>query len=172
MGVSRGEEFLGTLHPLFTTLHLSWFGGGCVISLWFTLFLLFEELGYVVGRVRICCWKSKNMLLRQPVSSVAQQLLCACIAADMRLHNRWCACDGQLLCAKLLSRLMMHPPQGRLAVLHLSLTPSGLALQFTPVGLWNRWRVVKSGWRVAANSSPLEMPINTGVSEGKVKSEE
>ena len=39
------------------------------------------------------------MLLRKLVSSVAQQLLCACIAADMRLHNRWCACVGQLLCA-------------------------------------------------------------------------
>ena len=26
--------------------------------------------------------------LRQSVSPVAQQLLCACIAADMRLHNR------------------------------------------------------------------------------------
>ena len=35
MGVSRGEEFLDTLHPLFTTLHLSWFGGGCVIILGF-----------------------------------------------------------------------------------------------------------------------------------------
>jgi len=35
-----------------------------------------------------------------------------------------------------------------------------------------RWRVVKSGWRVSKNSSPLETPINTGDSEGKVKSEE
>ena len=34
------------------------------------------------------------------------------------------------------------------------------------------WRVVKSGWRVSKNSSPLETPINTGDSEGKVKSEE
>ena len=161
MGVSRGEEFLDTLHPLFTTLHLSWFGGGCVISLWFTLFLLFEELGYVVGWVRISCWKSKNMLLKQPVSSVAQQLLCACITADMRMHNRWCACDGQLLCTNI--QTYDTPSSG---------TPSGLALQFTPVGLWNRWRVVKSGWRVAANSLPLGMPINIGVSEGKVKSEE
>jgi len=33
MGVSRGEEFLITLHPLFTTLHPGWFGGGCVIIL-------------------------------------------------------------------------------------------------------------------------------------------
>ena len=33
MGVSRGEELLDTLHPLFTTLHLGWFGGGSVISL-------------------------------------------------------------------------------------------------------------------------------------------
>jgi hypothetical protein len=35
MGVSRGEEFLDTLHPLFTTLHPGWFGGGCVIILGF-----------------------------------------------------------------------------------------------------------------------------------------
>ena len=39
------------------------------------------------------------MLLRQSVSSVAQQLLCACITADIRMHNSCCACDGQLLCA-------------------------------------------------------------------------
>ena len=39
------------------------------------------------------------MLLRQLVSSVAQQLLCACITADMRMHNTCCACGSQLLCA-------------------------------------------------------------------------
>ena len=39
------------------------------------------------------------MLLRQLVSSAAQQLLCACITSDMRMHNSWCACVGQLLCA-------------------------------------------------------------------------
>ena len=39
------------------------------------------------------------MLLRQSVSSVAQQLLCACITADMRMHNTCCACVSQLLCA-------------------------------------------------------------------------
>ena len=161
MGVSRGEEFLDTLHPLFTTLHLSWFGRGCVINLWFTLFLLFEELGYVVGRVRICCWKSKNMLLKELGYVVEAVCIFGRTTADMRLHNRWCACDGQLLCTNI--QTYDTPSSG---------TPSGLALQFTPVGLWNRWRVVKSGWRVAANSSPLGMPINTGVSEGKVKSEE
>ena len=32
-------------------------------------------------------------------SSVAQQLLCACITADMRMHNGCCACGSQLLCA-------------------------------------------------------------------------
>ena len=35
--------------------------------------------------------------LRQSVSSVAQQLLCACITADMRMHNTCCACGSQLL---------------------------------------------------------------------------
>ena len=39
------------------------------------------------------------MLLRQLVSTVAQQLLCACITADVRMHNSCCACDDQLLCA-------------------------------------------------------------------------
>ena len=39
------------------------------------------------------------MLLRQLVSPVAQQLLCACITADMHMHNTCCACGGQLLCA-------------------------------------------------------------------------
>ena len=39
------------------------------------------------------------MLLRQLVSPVAQQLLCACITADMRMHNTCCACVSQLLCA-------------------------------------------------------------------------
>ncbi len=37
------------------------------------------------------------MLLRQLVSPVAQQLLCACITADMRMHNTCSACGGQLL---------------------------------------------------------------------------
>ena len=37
------------------------------------------------------------MLLRQSVSPVAQQLLCACITADMRMHNSCCACVAQLL---------------------------------------------------------------------------
>ena len=54
MGVSRGEEFLDTLHPLFTTLHHS--------SPWLVRrrvchkFMIHPLL--VVGRVRICCWKS------------------------------------------------------------------------------------------------------------------
>ena len=30
--------------------------------------------------------------------SVAQHLLCACITADMRMHNSCCACGSQLLC--------------------------------------------------------------------------
>ena len=39
------------------------------------------------------------MLLRQLVSTVAQQLLCACLTADMRMHNTCSACGGELLCA-------------------------------------------------------------------------
>ena len=38
------------------------------------------------------------MFLRYIASLAAQQLLCACISADMRLHSRWCACGVQLLC--------------------------------------------------------------------------
>ena len=49
------------------------------------------------------------MLLRQLVSSVAQQLLCACITADMRMHNTCSACDGQLLCANNYPDLIAHP---------------------------------------------------------------
>ena len=49
------------------------------------------------------------MLLRQLVSPVAQQLLCACITADMRMHNTCCACGGQLLCANNYPDLIAHP---------------------------------------------------------------
>ncbi len=49
------------------------------------------------------------MLLRQLVSPVAQQLLCACITADMRMHNTCSACDGQLLCANNYPDLIVHP---------------------------------------------------------------
>ena len=48
------------------------------------------------------------MLLRQLVSPVAQQLLCACITADMRMHNTCCACGGQLLCANNYPDLIAH----------------------------------------------------------------
>ena len=49
------------------------------------------------------------MLLRQLVSPVAQQLLCACITADMHMHNTCCACVGQLLCANNYPDLIAHP---------------------------------------------------------------
>ena len=49
------------------------------------------------------------MLLRQLVSPVAQQLLCACITADMRMHNTCYACGGQLLCANNYPDLIAHP---------------------------------------------------------------
>ena len=123
MGVSSGEEFLDTLHPLFTTLHLSWFGGGCVINLWFTLFLLLEELEYVVGRASIF----------------------GRTTAVVRLHNSWYAHAQQVMCMRwstvmrqLLFRLMTHPPQGRLAVLRCNLR----LLVFGIGEEW--WRVVKS----------------------------
>ena len=49
------------------------------------------------------------MLLRQLVSPVAQQLLCACITADMRMHNTCSACGGQLLCTNNYPDLIAHP---------------------------------------------------------------
>ena len=104
----------------------------------------------VVWRARICCLKSKNMLLRQSVSSVAQQLLCACITADMRMHNRWCACDGQLLCA---NYFMIHPPQGRLAVLRCN-------LRLLVFGIGEEW------WRVVKSRCKLFTPRNADIHRG------
>ena len=95
------------------------------------------------------------MLLRQSVSSVAQQLLCACITADMRMHNRWCACDGQLLCTNI--QTYDTPSSG---------TPSGLALQIMPVDLWNRWRVVKSGEEWVKSCCKLFTPRNADKHRG------
>ena len=40
------------------------------------------------------------MFLSYLVSPAAQQLLCACITADMRSHIKCCACVDQLLCTK------------------------------------------------------------------------
>ena len=124
----------------------------------------------VVGWVRICRCKSKDMLLEEIGYVVEAVSIFGRTTAVVRLYNSWYAHAQQVMCMRC-STVMRQtiiqtydaPSSG---------TPSGLALQFTPVGLGNRWRVVKSGWRVAVNSSPLEMPINTGVSEGKVKSEE
>ena len=138
IGIPRGEEFLGTLHPLFTTLHPGWFSGGCVISLWFTLFLLLKEIGYVVETVSIFGRTTAVVRLHSSRYAHAQQVMCM----------RW--------------PTVMHPAVIQTYDAPSSGMPSGFALQFTPVGLWNRWRVVKSGWRVAVNSSPLGMPINTG----------
>ena len=104
----------------------------------------------------------------------AQQLMIACTSPVVHVHISCYASAQQLLCDRryrlpqqhILSlpttypsssnnkkrvnhKLMTHPPPNQL-----------------------RWRVVKSGWRVSKNSSPLKTPINTGDSEGKVKSEE
>ena len=53
------------------------------------------------------------MLLRQSVSSAAQQLLCACITADMRMHNSCCACVAQLLCTNYCPDLWHTPNKKR-----------------------------------------------------------
>ena len=66
--------------------------------------MLPKEIGYVAGRDRRSCRKRQKKLLEEigyvvetVISSVAQQLLCACITADMRMHNTCCACGSQLL---------------------------------------------------------------------------
>ena len=96
------------------------------------------------------------------------------ITVDHRMHITCCACAYQLLCKrttavvrpKILALPTTYPnsSNNKKRVNHKFMThppPNQL-----------RWRVVKSGWRVSKNSSPLETPINTGDSEGKVKSEE
>ena len=121
---------------------------------------------------------------------------CWCITVDHRMHITCCACAYQLLCKRTTAVVR---PKIQTASTTYSISSNNifllfqqhiLALQTTyPYSSNNkkrvnhkfmthpppnqlRWRVVKSGWRVPKNSSPLETPINTGDSEGKVKSEE
>ena len=47
-----------------------------------------------------------------PISSAAQQLLCACITADMRSPNSCCASGYQLVGD---IKKTFYPPSGRLA---------------------------------------------------------
>ena len=49
--------------------------------------MLLEELGYVVGRVRICCWKSKNMLLEEIGYVVETVCIFGRTTAVVRLYN-------------------------------------------------------------------------------------
>ena len=48
------------------------------------------------------------MFLSYLVSTAAQQLLCACITADMRSHIKCCACVDQLLCTNFFFLLYMN----------------------------------------------------------------
>ena len=50
--------------------------------------------------------------LEKPISSAAQQLLCACITADMRSPNSCCASGYQLVGD---IKKTFYPPSGRLA---------------------------------------------------------
>ena len=50
--------------------------------------------------------------LGKPISSAAQQLLCACITADMRSPNTCCASGYQLVGD---IKKTSYPPSGRLA---------------------------------------------------------
>ena len=60
----------------------------------------------VVGTYRRSCRKDEYLFSEKLISPAAQQLLCACITADMRLHNTCCASGNQLLCINL-SRLFL-----------------------------------------------------------------
>ena len=172
IGIPRGEEFAATLHPLFTTLHRfqrptgvncsarppgvkercktarrPW--GGCVISL-------------------------DNSLAHNSWPSHAHHLLCMRISAAMQAHNSCCATEDSD-CLNNISLLLQQ---------HILTLTTTYPYSYNNKKRMNHklmthsppnqpgWRVVKSGWRVSKNSSPLETPINTGDSEGKVKSEE
>ncbi len=49
--------------------------------------MLLEELGYVVGRARICRWKSQDMLLEELVYVVETVSISGRTTAVVRLHN-------------------------------------------------------------------------------------
>ncbi len=60
----------------------------------------------VVGTYRRSCRKDEYLLSGKLMFSAAQQLLCACITADMRSHNTCCASGNQLLCTNLFRLLL------------------------------------------------------------------
>ena len=94
--------------PPYAEPHVRWcgrsvnvkIGGKCLLWLAFT--------SYPICMLLIYCWKRQLKFLEKLVSLVAQQLLCACISADMRLHDRWCACGGLLLCANFFIFFLLH----------------------------------------------------------------
>ena len=49
--------------------------------------MLLEELGYVVGRARICCWMSKDMLLEELGYVVETVCIFGRTTAVVRLYN-------------------------------------------------------------------------------------
>ena len=49
--------------------------------------MLLEELGYVVGRARICCWMSKDMLLEELGYVVEAVCIFGRTTAVVRLNN-------------------------------------------------------------------------------------
>ena len=75
--------------------------------------MLLEELGYVV--------ETASIFGRTTAVALASQLICACTTGDVH---------AMVNCyAPTVIQTYDTPSSG---------TPSGLALQFTPVGLWNR----------------------------------
>ena len=70
------------------------------------------------------------------MSSAAQQLLCACITADMRSPNTCCASGYHLLCD---IRKTSYPPSGRLT------------------GVWNGWWADFKSVGTARAEAPREM---------------
>ena len=114
----------------------------------------------VVGRVRICCLKSKNMLLEE-IGYVVEAVCIFCrTTAVVRLHNSWYAHAQQVMCMRwstvmrqLLFRLMTHPPQGLLAVLRCN-------LRLLVFGIGEEW------WRVVKSRCKLFTPRNADKHRG------
>ena len=114
----------------------------------------------VVGRVRICCWKSYNMLLKELGYVVEAVCIFGRTTAVVRLHNSWYAHAQQVMCMRwstvmrqLLFRLMTHPPQGRLAVLRCN-------LRLLVFGIGEEW------WRVVKSRCKLFTPRNADIHRG------
>ena len=89
-----------------------------------------------VERDRICCWKRQNKLLEEIGYVVETVSIFGRTTAVVRLHSSRYAHAQQVMCMRWPT--VMHPAVIQTYDAPSSGMPSGFALQFTPVGLWNR----------------------------------